>query len=154
MLDRAFWETTSKKDWNDFWYNSEPIHPTETKHNYNELVDYQVQSMKHNSPYDDKELRDNLKRHGYNHQVNYTQPFDTEAYLNYKEQMNYERAPFIPKKVSTTKRQSFDELYEQFKSKSVEDQIENLKGLGRELVERIDRIVDRLDVILEEDKKD
>ena len=65
MLDRAFWTTTSKKDWDDFWYNSEPIHPKETKHNYNELVDYQVQSMKNNSPYDDKELKDN-----------YTQPFD------------------------------------------------------------------------------
>jgi hypothetical protein len=79
--------------------------------------------------------------------------------------MNYERPPFIPKKVSTegrkfpsetvtTKRQSFDELYEQFHAMSIPEQIENLKGLGRELVERIDRIVDRLDVILEEDKKD
>jgi len=143
MLDRAFWTTNSKKDWDDFWYNSEPIHPKETNNEYNELVDYQVQSMKNNSPYDDKELKDN-----------YTQPFDSKAYLNYKEQMNYERAPFIPKKVSTTKRQSFDELYEQFHAMSIPDQIENLKGLGRELVERIDRIVDRLDVILEEDKKD
>ena len=143
MLDRAFWTTNSKKDWDDFWYNSEPIHPKETNNEYNELVDYQVQSMKNNSPYDDKELKDN-----------YTQPFDSKAYLNYKEQMNYERAPFIPKKVSTKERQSFDELYEQFHAMSLPEQIENLKGLGRELVERIDRIVDRLDVILEEDKKD
>ena len=143
MLDRAFWTTNSKKDWDDFWYNSEDIYPKETKHNYNELVDYQVQSMKNNSPYDDKEWTDNIEP-----------PFNTEAYRNYKEQMNYERPPFIPKKVSTTKRQSFDELYEQFHAMSIPEQIENLKGLGRELVERIDRIVDRLDVILEEDKKD
>jgi len=143
MLDRAFWATTSKKDWDDFWYNSEPIHPKETNNNYNELVDYQVQSMKNNSPYDDKEWRDNLEP-----------PFNTEAYRNYMKQTNTERAPFIPKKVSTTKRQSFDELYEQFHAMSLPEQIENLKGLGRELVERIDRIVDKLDVILEEDKKD
>ena len=51
-------------------------------------------------------------------------------------------------------RKSFDELYEEYSSKSVEDQVENLKELGRELVTRIDRIVDRLDDILEEDKKD
>ena len=50
---------------------------------------------------------------------------------------------------STKERKSFDQLYEEFKSKSVEDQLENLKGLGRELVTRIDRIVDNLNVILE-----
>ena len=137
MLDRAFWTTNSKKDWNDFWYNSEDIYPKQTKHNYNELVDYQVQTMKN-------------------------PPFNSEAYRNYKEQTNNKRSPsaynirppFIPKTVSSTERQSFDELYEQFHAMSIPEQIENLKGLGRELVERIDRIVDRLDVILEEDKKD
>ena len=65
-----------------------------------------------------------------------------------------ERPPFVPKEVTTKERKSFDELYEEYSSKSVEDQIENLKELGRELVTRIDRIVDRLDDILEEDKKD
>ena len=65
-----------------------------------------------------------------------------------------ERPPFVPKEVTPTERKSFDELYEEYKSKSVEDQIENLKELGRDLVTRIDRIVDTLDVILEEDKKD
>ena len=65
-----------------------------------------------------------------------------------------ERPPFVPKKVTTKERKSFDELYEEYSSKSVEDQVENLKELGRELVTRIDRIVDRLDDILEEDKKD
>ena len=65
-----------------------------------------------------------------------------------------ERPPFVPKEVTPNERKSFDELYEEYKSKSVEDQIENLKELGRDLVTRIDRIVDTLDVILEEDKKD
>ena len=65
-----------------------------------------------------------------------------------------EKPPFIPKTITTKERKSFDELYEEYKSKSVEDQIENLKELGRDLVTRIDRIVDTLDVILEEDKKD
>ena len=65
-----------------------------------------------------------------------------------------ERPPFVPKTITTKERKSFDELYEEYKSKSVEDQIENLKELGRDLVTRIDRIVDTLDVILEEDKKD
>ena len=65
-----------------------------------------------------------------------------------------ERPPFVPKTITTKERKSFDELYEEYKSKSVEDQIENLKELGRDLVTRIDRIVETLDVILEEDKKD
>ena len=65
-----------------------------------------------------------------------------------------ERPPFVPKTITTKERKSFDELYEEYSSKSVEDQIENLKELGRDLVTRIDRIVDTLDVILEEDKKD
>ena len=48
-------------------------------------------------------------------------------------------------------RKSFDELYEEFKSKSIDDQVNNLKELGRKLVSQIDGIVDTLDVILEED---
>ena len=111
--------TNSPKDVHDFWYNSEDIMPKHTKHNYNELVDFQVQSMNKSEA-----------------------PFDTQAYKNYKDSL------------STTERKSFDELYEEYRNKSVEDQIENLKELGRELVTRIDRIVDRLDDILEEDKKD
>ena len=50
-----------------------------------------------------------------------------------------------------TKRKSFDELYEEYSSKSIEEQITNLKELGRELVTRIDKIVDQIDVILEEE---
>jgi len=111
--------------------------------NYNELVDHLVSNMTIHSTKDSKEWSDNLEP-----------PFNTEAYRNYMKQTNTERAPFIPKKVSTKERKSFDELYEQYHAMSLPKQIENLKQLGRELVERIDRIVDRLDVILEEDKKD
>ena len=64
------------------------------------------------------------------------------------------RPPFIPKTVSSTERKSFDELYEEYSSMSVPKQIENIKQLGRELVSKLDGIIDKLDVILEEDKKD
>ena len=96
--------TNSPKDVNYFWYNSDPIHPPETNNNYNELVDYQVSTMK-----------DNI----------YSVP-DNNA------------------------RKSFDELYEEYSSKSIEDQVDNLKGLGRKLVSQIDGIVDKLNDIVEE----
>ena len=67
---------------------------------------------------------------------------------------NNERPPFIPKTVSSTERKSFDELYNEYSSKSIPEQINNLKQLGRQLVSQIDGIIDKLDVILEEDKKD
>ena len=51
-------------------------------------------------------------------------------------------------------RKSFDELYEEYSSKSISEQITNLKQLGRKLVSQIDGIIDKLDDILEEDKKD
>ena len=47
-------------------------------------------------------------------------------------------------------RKSFDELYEEFSSKSVEDQVNNLKELGRQLVSQIDGIVDKLNDIIED----
>ena len=123
--------TNSKKDWHDFWYSNEHMYPNETKHEYNELVDYLVSNMTLHSTKD-----------SYTQTGDINAPFDTQAYDNYKDSL------------SSTERKSFDELYEEYRNKSVEDQIENLKELGRELVTRIDRIVDRLDVILEEDKKD
>ena len=103
-----------------------PIKPT----NYNELVDYQVSTMRSNLP----------------------------------DWTNNERPPFIPKTVTinddniysvpdNNPRKSFDELYEEFSSKSIDDQVNNLKELGRKLVSQIDKIIDQLDVILEEDKK-
>ena len=47
-------------------------------------------------------------------------------------------------------RKSFDELYEEFSSKSIDDQVNNLKELGRKLVSQIDGIVDKLNDIVEE----
>ena len=58
------------------------------------------------------------------------------------------------KQTNNETRKSFDELYEEYSSKSIPEQITNIKQLGRELVSQIDKIIDRLDVILEEDKKD
>ena len=37
---------------------------------------------------------------------------------------------------------------------SIPEQLTNLKQLGRELVSKLDGIIDKLDVILEGDKKD
>ena len=109
---------------------------------YNELVDHLVSTMPSNSmreltPKERKSLED------VNNEINASSAYnDGWTSADYKEQSNKQE------------RKSFDELYEEYSSKSVEDQVENLKELGRELVTRIDRIVDRLDVILEEDKKD
>ena len=52
-------------------------------------------------------------------------------------------------KVTTSGRKSFDELYEEYSSMSIPEQLNNLKRLGRELVSTIDRIIDNLDDILE-----
>ena len=46
-------------------------------------------------------------------------------------------------------RKSFDELYEEYSSKSIPEQINNLKELGRELFNKVDKIVDQLDTIIE-----
>ena len=48
-------------------------------------------------------------------------------------------------------RKSFDQLYEEFSSKPVEEQVTNLKELGRKLVSQIDGIVDKLNDIIEGD---
>ena len=51
-------------------------------------------------------------------------------------------------------RKSFDELYEEYSSLSLEDQVENLKQLGRQLVTTIDRLLDTLNVLLKEKSDD
>ena len=51
-------------------------------------------------------------------------------------------------------RKSFDELYEEYSSLSLEDQVQNLKQLGRQLVTTIDRLLDTLNVLLEEESDD
>ncbi len=78
---------------------------------YNELVDYQVNSMKQST--------DNI----------YSVP-------------------------DNNPRKSFDELYEQFSAMSIPEQLTNLKQLGKDVVNKLDKVIDQLDVILEEDKKD
>ena len=52
---------------------------------------------------------------------------------------------------STKDRKSFDELYEEYSSMSLSDQLNNLKNLGRDLFNKLDKIIDNLDTILEED---
>ena len=91
---------------------------------YNELVDYQVQSM--------------------------------NRFESISDTMNDSNSPSICDDgiysvPDNNPRKSFDELYEEFSSKSIDDQVNNLKELGRKLVSQIDGIVDKLDVILEED---
>ena len=48
-------------------------------------------------------------------------------------------------------RKSFDELYEEYSSKSIPEQLNNLKRLGRDLFNKLDAISDQLDVILAEE---
>ena len=51
-------------------------------------------------------------------------------------------------------RKSFDELYEEYSALSLEDQVKNLKELGRQLVTTIDRLLDTLNVLIEEKDND
>ena len=51
-------------------------------------------------------------------------------------------------------RKSFDQLYEEYSSKSIPEQITNIKQLGKDLFNKLDKIIDQLDTVLEEDKKD
>ena len=55
-----------------------------------------------------------------------------------------------PKQTMNNPSKSFDELYNEYSAMSIPEQIENLKGLGRELFNKLDAIIDYLDVILEE----
>ena len=48
-------------------------------------------------------------------------------------------------------RKSFDELYEEYSAMSIPEQIENLNKLGRDCVNKLDKIIDQLDTISEED---
>ena len=105
----------------------------------------------HDFWYSSEHMYPNETKHEYNELVDH---LVSNMKKDLPDWTNNERPPFVPKKVTMKERKSFDELYEEYRNKSVEDQIENLKELGRELVTRIDKIVDKLDVILEENKKD
>ena len=64
---------------------------------------------------------------------------------NYSQLVDYQVS-----QMKTNERKSFDELYEEYSSKSIDDQVNNLKELGRKLVSQIDGIVDKLNVIIED----
>ena len=126
---------------------------------YNELVDYLVSNMKGKStPQDVTNSSTDWDDFWYNSKDDYS----TKA--------NNMRPPFVPKKVSNNEapfntpaysnyqkslvrkeRKSFDQLYEEYSSKSIPEQLTNLKVLGRELVIKIDDIIDKLDVILNDE---
>ncbi len=55
------------------------------------------------------------------------------------------------RELTPKERKSFDELYEEYSALSLEDQVKNLKELGRQLVTTIDRLLDTLNVLLEEE---
>ena len=106
---------------------------------YNELVDHLVSTMPSNSmreltPKERKSLED------VNNEINASSSYnDGWTSADYKEQSNKQE------------RKSFDELYEEYSVLSLEDQVTNLKQLGRQLVTTIDRLLDTLNVLLEEE---
>ena len=106
---------------------------------YNELVDHLVSTMPSNSmreltPKERKSLED------VNNEINASSSYnDGWTSADYKEQSNKQE------------RKSFDELYEEYSALSLEDQVKNLKELGRQLVTTIDRLLDTLNVLLEEE---
>lgn len=59
-----------------------------------------------------------------------------------------------PPMTNNQERKSFDELYEEYSALSLEDQVKNLKQLGRQLVTTIDRLLDTLNVLIEEKSDD
>ena len=87
--------TNSKTDWEDFWYNSDPIHPS---------------------------ISNNIN-------------------------------PPIAMETNKQERKSFDELYEEYSAMSIPEQLNNLKRLGRDLFNKLDKIIDQLDDIEKEENK-
>ena len=83
--------TNSPKDWHDFWYSSEHMYPNETKHEYNELVDYLVSNMTLHSTKD-----------SYTQTGDINAPFDTQAYDNYKELVNKKREEMSTSELTET----------------------------------------------------
>ncbi len=52
---------------------------------------------------------------------------------------------------NTNKTKSFDDLYKEYESLSIEEQLINLKQLGKEFVIKIDQIINHLGVILDDE---
>ena len=66
-------------------------------------------------------------------------PFDTQAYDNYQELVN---------------NNYYDELYKEYRSMTVEEQITNLNELGKDCINKLVKIIDKLDDILEDKSGD
>ena len=98
---------------------------------YNELVDHLVSTMKTNSP------------EQINNKVHANSPYNDGWTKQYYQEQSMKQ-----------ERKSFDELYEEYSALSLEDQITNLKELGRQLVSTIDRLLDTLNVLIDEKEKD
>ena len=64
---------------------------------------------------------------------------------------NNETPPINMTQTNNQESKSFDELYKEYSSLSVEDQLNNLKQLAGEFVTRIDQVINHLDVILDEE---
>ena len=58
------------------------------------------------------------------------------------------------RELTPNERKSFDELYKEYSSMSIPEQLTNLKELGRDLVSKLDKIIDQLDDIEEGENKD
>ena len=56
-----------------------------------------------------------------------------------------------PKMSNNQERKSFDELYEEYSAMSIPEQLNNLKELGRDLFNKLDKIIDQLDTTSKED---
>ena len=56
-----------------------------------------------------------------------------------------------PKMSNNQERKSFDELYEEYSAMSIPEQLNNLKRLGRDLFNKLDKIIDQLDDIEKEE---
>ena len=117
-----------------------------TNTNYNELIDHLVSNMTIHSTKDDKEWTDNIDPPvGINTAIEYhstgdiNAPFDTQAYDNYQELVN---------------NNYYDELYKEYRSMTVEEQITNLNELGKDCINKLDKIIDKLDDILEDKSGD
>ena len=86
----------------------------------------------------------------------------TTKYNNKDEQLTSNYSSLVDHLVSTMpsnsvtqtnnkERKSFDELYNEYSAMSIPEQLNNLKELGRDLFNKLDKIIDQLDTISEED---
>ena len=49
---------------------------------------------------------------------------------------------------STKDSKSFDELYEEYSSMSTSEQLNNIKELGRDLFNKLDAVIEQLDLVI------